>query len=298
MQNVLITSGLTKIYRGVPVVNGVNMTIKQGDIYGFIGKNGSGKTTFMRTILGMTVQERGSYQFFDGVPVEEARKMVGSLIEYPALYKNETVYENMKRFSILFGSNSEQEIFELLGFVGLLEAKKMKAKNLSLGMKQRLGIAIALIGNPSFLVLDEPINGLDPAGIKEIRDVILRLNKELNITFLISSHLLDELSKIATRFGLIDRGVLVEEFTAEELNRINNTRLELVVSDIDRALKLLNERIPANEIYVNEGKIILPNFSSQSGAINRYLVENGVDIFEMARSRESLEQHFIERVGR
>ncbi|SFG02608.1 ABC-2 type transport system ATP-binding protein [Lachnospiraceae bacterium C7] len=298
MQNVLITSGLTKIYRGVPVVNGVNMTIKQGDIYGFIGKNGSGKTTFMRTILGMTVQERGSYQFFDGVPVEEARKMVGSLIEYPALYKNETVYENMKRFSILFGSNSEQEIFELLGFVGLLEAKKMKAKNLSLGMKQRLGIAIALIGNPSFLVLDEPINGLDPAGIKEIRDVILRLNKELNITFLISSHLLDELSKIATRFGLIDRGVLVEEFTAEELNRINNTRLELVVSDIDRALKLLNERIPANEIYVNEGKIILPNFSSQSGAINRYLVENGVDIFEMARPRESLEQHFIERVGR
>ena len=170
MEVILKTNNLTKVYGVRKVVDGVNMTIKKGEIYGFIGKNGAGKTTFMRMILSLTSITKGKVELFGGKRIEEVGCKIGSLIEAPGLYKNATAYENLKRFSILYGAD-ESKINEILKFVNLHKTGKKKAKDFSLGMRQRLGIAIALLGEPEFLVLDEPINGLDPKGIKEIRDV-------------------------------------------------------------------------------------------------------------------------------
>ena len=190
-------------------VNNVNMTIHKGDIYGFIGKNGAGKTTFKRLVLGTAFLTKGEIKLFGGEPFDKARRKIGSLIEAPGLYKNCTAYENLKQFSLIYGG-TDAEIKEILSLVGLAATGNKKAGKFSLGMRQRLGIAIALLGNPEFLVLDEPVNGLDPAGMKEVRDLILKLNHEKNITILISSHLLDELSKIVTRYGSINDGMLIE----------------------------------------------------------------------------------------
>ena len=197
MYLILETNGIIKKYCNKTVLNNINMKIKRGDIYGFIGKNGAGKTTFMRVVLSLTRPTNGEVYFFGDKKIEDVGLKVGSLIESPGLDYSLSAYENLKRFSIIYGADDEN-IYELLKLVGLSNAKDKKVKNFSLGMKQRLGIAVALLGNPEFVLLDEPINGLDPEGIKEIRDMILKLNKEKNITFLISSHLLDELSKVVT----------------------------------------------------------------------------------------------------
>ena len=177
METILKTVNLTKVYGRRTVVDGVSMTINKGDIYGFIGKNGAGKTTFMRTVLSLTSITSGKVELFGGKKIEEVGNKIGSLIEAPGLYKNATAYENLKRFSILYGAD-ESKINNILKFVNLDKTGKKKAKDFSLGMRQRLGIAIALLGEPEFLVLDEPINGLDPAGIKEIRDVISNVDTE------------------------------------------------------------------------------------------------------------------------
>ena len=183
MEIVLKTENLTKRFREKVAVNRVNMTIARGDIYGFIGKNGAGKTTTMKLVLGLTFPDEGKIELFGGENPERARKKIGSLIEAPGVYKNCTAYENMKRFAILSGT-TDRDIRECLRLVGLTNAGNKKAAEFSLGMRQRLGIAVALLGAPQFLVLDEPVNGLDPEGIKEIRDVILRLNRERGVTFL------------------------------------------------------------------------------------------------------------------
>ena len=230
METILKTNSLTKVYGTRKVVDGVSMTINKGDIYGFIGKNGAGKTTFMRMILSLTSVTNGEVELFEGKNILEVGNKIGSLIEAPGLYKNATAYENLKRFSILYGAD-ESKINEILKFVNLDNTGNKKAKDFSLGMRQRLGIAIALLGDPEFLVLDEPINGLDPAGIKEIRDVILKLNKGLGITFLISSHLLDELAKVVTKYGIINNGVLIEEVSAKEL--INKCKSKLIIICFD-----------------------------------------------------------------
>ena len=199
METVLKTTNIIKKYGNKTVLNNINMTINKGDIYGFIGKNGAGKTTFMKVVLSLTPKDNGEVVFFDNKKLKDVGLKIGSLIESPGLYKNASAYENLKRFSILYGAD-ESKINELLELVNLSNVGKKKTKDFSLGMKQRLGIAIALLGDPEFMLLDEPINGLDPEGIKEIRDVIDRLNIEKCITFIISSHLLDELSKVVTRY--------------------------------------------------------------------------------------------------
>lgn len=296
MENILKTVNLTKTYGQRNVVNNVNINIKKGDIYGFIGKNGAGKTTFMRTILGMTFPSSGVYEFFDGVEPNIARRKIGSLIESPAIYKNCTAIENMKRFSILFGG-SDEENEAILEFVGLGDVKNKKAGKFSLGMRQRLGIAIAMIGNPEFLVLDEPINGLDPSGIKEIRNLILKLNQERNITFLISSHLLDELSKVATKYGIIDNGVLVEEISADELKNRCKRKLIIEVDNVEKATRVLRNLIPQEEIAIREKEIILNSHVEESGEINKLLMKNDITVTELRRKSESLEQYFMGRVG-
>ena len=296
METVLKTNKLTKVYGRRKVVDGVSMTINKGDIYGFIGKNGAGKTTFMRTVLSLTSISSGEVELFDGKRIEEVGNKIGSLIEAPGLYKNATAYENLKRFSILYGAD-ESKINDILKFVNLDKTGKKKAKDFSLGMRQRLGIAIALLGDPEFLVLDEPINGLDPAGIKEIRDVILKLNKELGITFLISSHLLDELAKVVTKYGIINNGVLLEEVSAKEL--INNCKNKLIIKtdDNEKAKELIKSEFDIKKIDSIKDKLVLYSNLESSALINKYLVKKGRLVSEIYTEVDSLEEYFIRKIG-
>lgn len=296
METVLKTNNLTKVYGRRTVVDGVSMTINKGDIYGFIGKNGAGKTTFMRTVLSLTSITSGQVELFGGKKIEEVGNKIGSLIEAPGLYKNATAYENLKRFSILYGAD-ESKINDILKFVNLDKTGKKKAKDFSLGMRQRLGIAIALLGEPEFLVLDEPINGLDPAGIKEIRDVILKLNKELGITFLISSHLLDELAKVVTKYGIINNGVLLEEVSAKEL--INNCKNKLIVKtdDNSKAKELIKSEFDIKKIDEVEDNLVLYSDLEKSALINKALVKKGILVSEIYTEVDSLEEYFIRKIG-
>lgn len=209
MEYVIETQNLVKQFKTKLAVNDVSIHVKRGDIYGLIGKNGAGKTSLMKLILGLTNPTQGKIFLFGNENLNGGRKKIGSLIEAPGLYKNCTAYENMLRFATLYGAN-QKEIKPLLQRVGLENTGAKKAGEFSLGMRQRLGIAIALLGKPEILILDEPINGLDPAGIKEIRDIIIGLNQE-GVTFIISSHLLDELAKVVTNYGIIADGSLIEE---------------------------------------------------------------------------------------
>ena len=218
-QVILKTNHLTKRYGHRAVVENLSMTIHQGDIYGFIGKNGAAKTTLIRMVTGLAAPSDGSIQLFGSGSLLEGRSRIGTVIEAPAFYPGMTARENIIAFSRLQGLRDFSHVEELLELVGLDHTGKKKCRNFSLGMKQRLAIAIALIGDPKLLILDEPTNGLDPEGMKEVRDLILKLNQERGITVLVSSHILGELSKFATRYGIIHHGKLIEEFTEEDLWR-------------------------------------------------------------------------------
>lgn len=294
MEYVLEVQDITKRYGPTVAVNQMSLQIKKGDIYGLIGNNGAGKTTLMKLALGLAVPDHGTMRLFGSEKLDNERRKIGALIETPVLYKNETAYENMKRFAILTGS-SDQEIRELLDLVALGDTGKKKAGQFSLGMRQRLAIAIALLGNPQFMILDEPVNGLDPAGIKEIRDVILRLHQR-GVTFLISSHLLDELGKIATCYGIISKGCLVQQITAEELAQICRGSLEIQVDDCQKAMEILKEAYPDLEITTKDG-ILLVSSIVDSGAVNECLVKAGTRVNYLYRKRISSEDFFIERMG-
>lgn len=296
METILKTTGLTKQFGKKMAVNNVNMTIEKGDIYGFIGKNGAGKTTFMRMVLGTAFPTKGSVALFDGMPLEKARHRIGSLIEGPGLYKNCTAYENLKQFSLIYGG-TDAEIHEILELVGLSNTGKKKAGKFSLGMKQRLGIGIALLGKPEFLILDEPVNGLDPAGMKEVRDLILRLNHEKKVTILISSHLLDELSKVVTRYGIINDGCLVEEVSAADLAERCRQKLTFTVNDTERAVAVLSSAVPASEIRTENGEIILSSHLDEAASLNRLLVQQDIAVSGIQVQTDGLEQYFMKRIG-
>ena len=297
METVLRTQSLTKRFREKVAVNKVNITIERGDIYGFIGKNGAGKTTTMKLILGLNFPDEGKIEYFGGTPPEKACRKIGSLIEAPGLYKNCTAYENMKRFSILSGG-TDKEIKDRLRLVGLGNTGNKKAGEFSLGMRQRLGIAIALLGDPEFLILDEPINGLDPEGIREIRDVIASLNRERGVTFLISSHLLDELAKVVTKYGILSGGVLQEEITAKQLEERCRSGLKITVDNIAKALSVLEGRIGRSNIGIAGRSLIFQSDTEYAGKINALLVRSGVEVKELALQHGGVEDYFIERLGR
>lgn len=296
MEYVLKTNNLTKRFGTKKAVNNVSINIKKGDIYGFIGRNGAGKTTLMRLVLGAAVPTSGSIELFGGKNLNSARHRIGSLIEAPSLYKDCTAFENLKRFSLLTG-NSDKELNTILRFVGLGDTGNKKVGQFSLGMKQRMGIAIAMLGHPDFLILDEPINGLDPAGIKDIRDLILRLNQELGMTILVSSHLLDELAKVVTTYGIINNGVLVEEISSKELEAKCTHRLLITVDDTDRAVQIIRRIVGNAKISVDGSTVILRSHLEDSGKINKSLVEAGITVSELDRQAGSLENYFIERIG-
>ena len=223
MDYILQTNKLTKKYGKFLALNELNMNVPKSSIYGFVGQNGAGKTTLIRLICGLQEPTRGSYSIY-GVKnrrkdISKSRRRMGAVVETPAIYLDMTAENNLKQQCLILGLPSYNSIPEVLELVGLSNTGKKKAKDFSLGMKQRLGIAVALMGNPDFLVLDEPINGLDPQGIIEIRELILKLNREYEITILISSHILDELSRIATHYGFINQGRMLKEISAKELEK-------------------------------------------------------------------------------
>ena len=296
METVLRTVGLTKRFGRASAVDHVSMTVNKGDIYGFIGKNGAGKTTFMRVVLGLSAPTEGTVELFGGLSPEEAGKKIGALIEAPGIFPNCTAKENMKRFAIL-KDEDESQIDGLLDFVGLGDVGNKKAGKFSLGMKQRLGIAIAMLGAPELLILDEPVNGLDPTGMKEIRDLILRLNREKGITVLISSHLLDELSKIVTRYGIINNGVLVDEIDASEMKAKTGHRLIIVVDDVEKAVSLLEKEVGKDSIGINGHAIGLSSGLDRTAELNALLVKNGVAVSSLSVKTDGLEKYFIEKVG-
>ena len=295
---VIETIGLTKSFGSKLALNNVDIHVRKGDIYGFIGRNGAGKTTAMKLMLGTLRANSGEIKLFGtNKNLDKSRMKIGSLIESPGLYRNASAFENMKRFSILYGGTDE-DIRSILDFVGLGNTGKKHAGSFSLGMKQRLGIAIALLGNPEIMILDEPINGLDPAGIKEIRDTIIKLNKEKGVTFLISSHLLDELAKIVTRYGIIAEGELVEELTADELMAKCEDKLKIKVSNVKKAETVLKKAKLLDRYESTTEYIIMYNNFDKASEINKLLIENKIEVSELTPSNTGFEDYFIERLGR
>lgn len=245
MEYVLETESLTKRYRGYTALNGLTMRIPRGSIYGFVGRNGAGKTTLIRLICGLQEPTGGEYRLFGvkntAAGICRCRRRMGAVVESPAIFSDMTARENIIQQYRVLGVPSYEGADELLRLVGLSGTGRKKAGNFSLGMRQRLGIAAALAGNPDFLVLDEPVNGLDPQGIIEMRELILRLNREQGITVLISSHILDELSRLATHYGFIDGGKMVREMSADELEAHCRKRISIEVSDVKALARVLDE---------------------------------------------------------
>lgn len=244
MKYILQTYNLEKKYKNFKAVTNLNMHIERGAIYGLIGKNGAGKTTLIRLICGLQKPTSGTYSIYDisneDKSIIKIRKKIGAIIETPSIYMDMTAEDNLKEQYKIIGL-PYKNLKEILKFVGLNEVGKKKAKDFSLGMRQRLGIAISLVGNPDLLILDEPINGLDPEGIIEIRELILKLNKEKGITVLISSHYLDELSKIATHYGFMDKGRIIKEINKKELKQDYKKTIEISVTNIKECEEYLKE---------------------------------------------------------
>lgn len=299
MEYILETHNLEKKYKNIKVISNISMHIKKGAIYGIIGKNGAGKTTLMRLICGLQEPTNGTY-IINGISqkdkkIIQMRKKIGAIIETPSIYLDMTPVENLKSQYKMMGLYDKDSLYKILELVGLSQAKKKKVKNFSLGMKQRLGIAIALVGEPDFIILDEPINGLDPEGIIEIRELILKLNREKGITFLISSHYLDELSKIATDYGFLDKGEIIKEITSTELENSKTKRIEISVSNIVECEKYLKEKGISYEV-TSDKKINLYNQINISelaiGLSNRNCIIN-----KFHEKEETLENYYINLIG-
>ena len=297
METVLRTEHLTKTFGNKAAVNDVSMTIEKGDIYGFIGKNGAGKTTLMRLVLNLIFPTSGTIELFGESKLTKANlSRTGSLIEAPTLFLNCSARENLKRFAILYGADNN-DIENVLKEVDLTDTGNKKAGKFSFGMKQRLGIAIALLGNPDFIILDEPVNGLDPEGMKEIRDLILRLNREKGTTFLISSHLIDELSKVVTKYGIIRDGVLVEEISAENLKKKCTHTLKITVDNVDGAKALLSAAYGNDCVSVDGGTVVISDHNDESAEINKKLFESGFSVSGIETVSDDIESYFINLMG-
>lgn len=299
MEYVLETNGLSKRYRAFMALNGLNMYIPKGSIYGFVGRNGAGKTTLFRLICGLQKPTSGSFILYGAkntdTKIERARRRMGAVVESPAVYPDMTAEENLRQQYLVLGMPSADGIAELLHLVGLDGMGKKKVKNFSLGMRQRLGIAVALAGNPDFLVLDELVNGLDPQGIIEMRELILKLNREHGITVLISSHILDELSRLATHYGFIDSGHMVKEMSAEELEmRCRKcTRVETTNSKV---LARVLDHLGAEYRVVDDAKVdVFADVQVTKLAVEA-LKENCV-IYSMKERDESLESFYMNLIG-
>ncbi len=295
----LSTSGLTKQFGHHKAVNSVDLHVKKGAIYGFIGRNGEGKTTFLKMVSGLSQPTSGEIEMF-GYKNEElkhVRSRISCLIEAPGIYGNMSAYDNLAIKCKLFGIHDKQYIENILKIVGLSDTGKKKTKHFSLGMKQRLGIGLALVGEPDLLVLDEPINGLDPQGIAEIRDMLLRLKEEQNMTILISSHILEELSKIATHYGIIHNGNLLQELTREELMIRCSERMEVLLDDPKKAIPVLDQMGFTNYQVMDQHKIYIYERLNESASVNMELAKAGILVRGIGITSEELENYFLNLTG-
>lgn len=295
---ILQIENLTKTYGKNNSVSHINMTINKGDIYGFIGRNGAGKTTTIKMITGMVSPTSGKIKLFESDNLSRERQKIGTVIEAPAFIPHLSAKDNLYAQCLLTGNKDKGIIDETLELVGLSNTGKKKAKNFSLGMKQRLGIAIALISKPEFLILDEPTNGLDPAGIKEMREFLLKLNKEKNLTILISSHILGELSRLASRYGIIDNGKIIEEFSSKELNDRCTSSLHIRVNDVQKACDVLRSQLKTENFKVlDKNNIELLDFIDESGKVNSTLAKNDIIVESISRNTTDLESYFLKVIG-
>ncbi len=299
MEYVLTTQGLSKRYKGFAALDGLTMRVPKGSIYGFVGRNGAGKTTLIRLICGLQAPTSGSYSLY-GVDsaqkdIAKVRRRMGAVVETPSIYLDLTAGDNLREQFRVLGVPSDAGIPELLKLVGLEDAGNKKARNFSLGMKQRLGIAVALAGDPDFLVLDEPVNGLDPQGIIDIRELILKLNRERRITVLISSHILDELSRLATHYGFIDGGRIVKELSARELEAACRKCLRVEVTDT-RALARALDALGVEYKILDGGRADV--FAQVNiSQLSRALDGEGCELLSAQERDESLESYFVNLVG-
>lgn len=299
MEYVLKTNALKKQYRNYKVLNGLTMNVPKGSIYGFVGKNGAGKTTLIRLLCGLQQPTGGEFSIYginnSNKGIIKARRRIGAVVETPSIYLDMTAEDNLKQQYRILGLPSYDGITDLLRLVGLGNTGKKKAKNFSLGMRQRLGIAVALSGNPDFLILDEPVNGLDPQGIIEIRELILDLNQKQGITVLISSHILDELARLATHFGFIDKGHIVKEISAAELEAACRKCIHLTVSDTSILSRVLDETGMEFTIISNTEAEIFGEISVTKLALK--LSAQNCEIKSMGERDEGLENYYINLVG-
>lgn len=299
MEYVLKTNALCKNYKHFKALNGLSMNVPKGAIYGFVGKNGAGKTTLIRLICGLQEPTDGEY-FIYGISnskkeIIQSRRRMGAIVETPSIYLDMTAEDNIKMQYRILGLPSFDGIADIIKLVGLENTGKKKAKNFSLGMRQRLGIAIALAGSPDFLVLDEPVNGLDPQGIIEIRELILKLNREYGITILISSHILDELSRIATHFGFIDNGQILKEISTSDLEAACRKCMHLIVSDTKVLSRVLDEIEIEYTILSDSEADIFGEISVTELALK--LSAQNCEVKSIHEHDESLENYYINLVG-
>lgn len=299
MEYVLTAHGLCKNYRHFKALNGLSLSVPKGSIYGLVGRNGAGKTTLIRLISGLQEPTSGEYILYgvynDERGINKARRRMGAVVETPSIYGYLTAEENIREQYMILGMPSFDGVKEVLRLVGLENTGKKKAKNFSLGMKQRLGIAIALCGDPDLLILDEPVNGLDPQGIIEMRELILKLNRERMITVIISSHILDELSKLATHYGFIDGGRMVKEISAEELEAACRKCLRAEVDNINSLSVALDEMQVEYNVVSQTKADIFCNMSMTK--LVTELAERGCQVISASEKDESLESYFISLVG-
>lgn len=299
MEYVLQTNALSKQYRHFKALSNLTMNVPKGSIYGFVGKNGAGKTTLIRIICGLQSPTSGGYSLYDtdytAPMILKARRRIGAVVETPSIYLDMTAKENLEQQYLILGRPSYDGIDDLLSLVGLSDTGKKKAKNFSLGMRQRLGIAIALAGNPDFLVLDEPVNGLDPEGIVEIRELILKLNREHQITVLISSHILDELSRLATHYGFIDAGHMVKEISAAQLEAACRKCMHVKVSHT-AALTHILDAMSLEYSILSETEADIYGEPPVTELVLR-LKDVGCELYAMQERDENLESYYIRLIG-
>lgn len=298
---ILKTNNLKKSYNGINALNDVSLTLEAGKIYGLIGQNGAGKSTFMKLVTGLSFPTSGSIELFGHVGEKELqleRKRIGAMIEYPSLVSNMTAKDNLRFHRIMKGIPNKEIEDELLELVGLSDTGKKKAKNFSLGMKQRLGIAIALIGNPELLILDEPINGLDPLGVVEIRNLLKKLCEEKQVTILISSHNLPELYQTATDYIIIHRGEIKEALTLEKLEENCKHHILINCDDPEKLASILETELKTNNFKVMPNREVkLYDYLDKKDLVANVIFENGIITTNFSTQGDTLENYFISVIG-
>ncbi len=299
MDYVLETYELCKHYKGFKALDGLSMKIPKGAIYGFVGKNGAGKTTLIRLICGLQEPTSGEYTLYGKKSTEKemvkSRRRMGAVVETPSVYLDMTAEDNLRQQYRILGLPSFDGLSDILKLVGLENTGKKKVKNFSLGMRQRLGIAIALAGDPDFLVLDEPVNGLDPQGIIEMRELILKLNRQQQITVLISSHILDELAKLATHYGFIEKGRIIKEMSAAQLEAACRKCIRMEVSDTKILAHVLDGMGIEYKIFSDTNADVYEKINVSKLALA--LAEYNCEVIAMQEREESLESYYVNLMG-